>query len=258
MILYWIFFIGVSFSQLQAQSYLKPHTNALASLIEHSLWTSESSLKLHLGCGISHLNGYINIDFPPSEHTVQNHSGADIFGDITNIVFPFQSVDEIRSHHVFEHFMRGTALGMLSAWHLWLKQDGILIIETPDFENNIKQLLNPELSYIDKQVVLRHLAGSHEASWAIHCDGWYKEKFEHTLSILGFTIQKIDIIRYKNLYNIAVTAVKKINYKPEDLLQRSMLLLSESMVDNTMPEQLMLQTWTKSYFETLKNMILLS
>ena len=73
--------------------------------------------KLHLGCGTTYLNGYINIDYPESEH---NHIKpiCDRYEDITKLSFDEGSIDEIRLHHVFEYFGRVQALALLIKWHL--------------------------------------------------------------------------------------------------------------------------------------------
>ena len=149
--------------------------------IRHShLWSEGQPLRLHLGCGENHFEGYINIDYPPSEHTVQIKAGADIFADIMELDFPDCSVDEVRLHHVFEHFNRSTALGLLVRWHRWLKVGGRLHIETPDLVGNAKLLLS-DLPWKVKMAVVRHLAGSHEALWANHIDHWFPERFVRTL-----------------------------------------------------------------------------
>lgn|GEM_PF-4874883 len=45
----------------------------------------EEALELHLGCGGRHLEGYRNIDFPPSEHTVQTEIRVDEYSDIREL-----------------------------------------------------------------------------------------------------------------------------------------------------------------------------
>lgn len=61
--------------------------------------------KIHLGCGERYLEGYLNIDFPSSEHH-----------NLLEFSYEKESVSEIRLHHVFEHFDRATALALFSPW----------------------------------------------------------------------------------------------------------------------------------------------
>jgi len=184
-----LIFCSFVFSNTLCDTLVRPlitaKENALDKLYECNIITVGAPVRLHLGCGTNHFEGYVNIDFPPSEHTVQKVVGADVFANIVDLHFPDNSVDEIRSHHVFEHFDRSAALALLCKWHKCLKVGGKLIIETPDFDGCVRFYLKSK-SYKKKQEVIRLLFGSHEADWAIHCDGWYREKFDDVLSKLGF------------------------------------------------------------------------
>jgi hypothetical protein len=229
--------------------------SSMDQLILSKKWESGTPLRLHLGCGENHFRGYINIDFPSSEHTVQTTSPADMYADITAIQFPAGIVDEVRSHHVFEHFTRQEALAMLCAWHTWLKVDGILIIETPDFDTSIKQLISSEYDYNTKQAILRHVFGSHEAGWAIHCDGWYKEKYEHILNLLGYKILEIRHEGWSMIRNIVVTAQKISNIDADTLQYRALNILRESLVAPC--EEISMQPiWKQDFEKEFKKMII--
>lgn len=167
--------------------------------------------RLHLGCGAKYLEGYINIDFPASEHTVLKDLVADEYADIQGLVYPRNSLDEIRLHHVFEHFSRPTALALLCRWRDWLRPGGMLRIETPDAMASIRLMTSPLYSCDSKQQVMRHLFGSHEAAWAVHADGWYREKFRITLEKLGFVGIEFVASGWSMLRNIEVTAYKGEN-----------------------------------------------
>ncbi|KKQ68421.1 MAG: Methylase involved in ubiquinone/menaquinone biosynthesis-like protein [Parcubacteria group bacterium GW2011_GWA2_38_27] len=135
------------------------------------------------------MEGYVNIDFPPSEHTIIIPK-ADIFKDIRKLEYQENSVDEIRNHHLFEHFSRQEALKLLLQWRRWLKLGGLLVIETPDFEECAKLFITT--NDIEKQFKLaRHIFGSHEAEWALHKDFWSKSKFKFVLNKLGFSVSEI-------------------------------------------------------------------
>jgi predicted SAM-dependent methyltransferase len=217
-------------------------------IIHRGIWREGTPLRLHLGCGESKFDGYVNIDFPLSEHTVQTRPGADYFADITRLTFPDGSVDEIRSHHFFEHFERAQALAMLCTWHRWLKPNGLLIIETPDFEESIKLFTSGTCNYEQKQIILRHLYGSQEAFWAIHYDGWYLEKYKHILNALGFDVIMInqagELIR-----NITIFAVKNRSLSPATLYNTGRQLLRFNMVAAS--EEVMMPVWIKSFDEFL-------
>ncbi|MEK7224617.1 MAG: hypothetical protein AAB221_02925, partial [Bacteroidota bacterium] len=199
-------FISTKPSQTMHGKKLQSDINTLEQLRTAGVWVDGQPLRLHLGCGERHIDGYINIDYPPIEHTVQTKSASDVFADITALYFPDQTVDEIRLHHVFEHFDRPTALALLCRWNLWLKTGGSILIETPDFEASMVLIDSQQHSYNQKQGILRHLFGSHEAEWAVHKDGWYKDKFQHVLSGLGFDDIQFEFTEWQMTRNITVRA----------------------------------------------------
>lgn len=186
-------------------------------------------MKLHLGCGQIYLKGYVNIDYPLNEQTVQKKVRADIYQDITTLHFKESSIEEIRLHHVLEHFPRYTSLALLCKWRDWLKIQGKLIIETPDVLKCFKMMSSPLIRYENKQQIMRHIFGSHEASWAVHYDGWYKKKYSHILKEIGFNNVDYQYQTWGNTYNITVTAsktnedydFKKYRLKIKDILTLS-------------------------------------
>lgn len=229
-------------------------TDTLNRIKAVGLWAEGQPLRLHLGCGQNHFEGYINIDYPPSEHTVQTKAAADFFADITTLSFPSSSVNEIRSHHVFEHFDRSTALALLCKWHEWLAPDGLLIIETPDIEASVQLLSSKEVSYKEKQGVLRHLFGSHEAKWAVHMDGWDGKKFKHVLESLGFTVVNIEFGQWKMLRNITISA-KKLNVADiQKNIENAKKLLRDNMVDESDSEERKWKLWCDNFEDALGKM----
>lgn len=150
--------------------------------------------KLEIGVGKKHHPGYKTID-------VEIYANPDYLGDFRTM--EFKDIDEIRAHHLLEHFSRKEGEDVLKLWHNWLKKDGLLIVETPDFEgicDNFKK---------DKYWMTRHAYGSQEAGWAFHRDGWYQEKFEFILPKLGFEILEIrKSVSRKILPNITVISKK--------------------------------------------------
>lgn len=204
----------------------------LSRIQRAGLWPPGKPLRLHLGCGQWRFDGYVNIDYPPSEHTTIRQLGADIHADITQLRFPDGSVDEIRLHHVFEHFNRVTALALLIRWQRWLKVGGVLCIETPDLMGSARTLLS-DAAWKTKMAVVRHLAGDQAAKWAYHVDHWFAERFEQTLGRLGFgPVQKEEKSWSQEPYlsNVIVTAHKNEDRTIEKQLSAAGELLTESMV----------------------------
>jgi predicted SAM-dependent methyltransferase len=205
---------------------------------------AEAPLKLHLGCGEHYLDGYVNIDFPPSEHSVQTTSVADQLADITRLEYEPGSVAEIRLHHVFEHFDRPTALRLLVDWRTWLAKDGELRLETPDFERCARVFARRFGLRRRRGVLLRHVFGSHEAAWAVHWDGWYEARYRETLGALGFTDLRFDKASWRGTYNITVRARPDgVQRTREQLLEAAEGLLRASLVDDSASEQRLLAHW---------------
>lgn len=84
-------------------------------------------IKLHLGCGTKHIDGYTNID-------VRYLPGVD---EVNNIKFlrnyKPNSVDLIYACHVLEHFDRWEYKTVLTRWFELLKPGGTLRLAVPNF-----------------------------------------------------------------------------------------------------------------------------
>jgi len=223
-------------------------------LIEKNLISPGEKPRLHLGCGESHINGYINIDFPMDCRPLHLKETADYFYDISRLTFPSKSVEAIENHHVFEHFSRASSIALLCAWHYWLVEGGELVIETPDFENGITRYLN-EPSFKVKQSITRHLFGSQEASWALHWDGWSKDKFQFFLSQLGFHVFYINNFSWECLDNILVRAKKEQHKTIDQLKKIGKELLKLSLINTTESEIDMWEGWCEDFEKALDQMI---
>ncbi len=210
---------------------IKNGENTYEELLTRQLIVKNDPIRLHLGCGEEYFEGYINIDYPPEDHNVMEIK-ADYYADITKLNFPDNSVDEIRLHHVFEHFPRVTALALLIRWQKWLKIGGQLYIETPDFEGSIKTFLsNPKWTV--KTGIIRHLTGDQSAFWGYHIEQWFPERFERTLSRLGFTNIQTKSVSWSQepfLSNVHVIAKKIDNLSIEQLIKNAESILWESTV----------------------------
>jgi len=224
------------------QNRLKLNSDEIKEYVENN----KGNIRLHLGCGEKAFEGYINIDFPPANHSVQISSPANYYHDIRTLHFPPTSIAEIRLHHVFEHFDRPTALRLLINWNTWLIEGGKLIIEVPDFNRCAIRLLSPFKSWQKKASTMRHIFGSHEAEWAYHYEGWNKQRLKYTLERLGFSSIKFVRTRWKKTFNITVLARKEAPLSKKELEIKAMDLLEDSLIDRSDSECSILDIWQKN------------
>lgn len=92
-------------------------------------------MKLHLGCGNIHLNGWTNIDARPTD-------AADMVMDISTLDhIENNTVDLIYACHVLEHFKLAgdnSYLNVLSNWVSKLKVGGIIKLSVPNIDSVLK------------------------------------------------------------------------------------------------------------------------
>ena len=155
-------------------------------------------------------------------------------------------MDEVRLHHVFEHFTRATALRLLIEWYGWLVPGGKLFIETPDFERCVRRILSPFCTSAQRMRLIRHLYGSQEAPWAMHLDAWDLTKFKLVLKQLGFRELKFSRSKWQGTCNISVEAYKLPPFvSAQKQVEKARELLQLSLVDRSPSELRMLEVWTR-------------
>ena len=101
-------------------------------------------MKLNLGCGDKILEGYVNVDVAPSRAGKR----PDVLCDL-HALAPFEenTVDEILSVHVVEHFWRWEVVDVLKEWVRVLKPGGLMVLECPNLKSACEAFLaNPELN----------------------------------------------------------------------------------------------------------------
>ncbi len=95
---------------------------------------NEQKVKLHLGCGMTKMHDYINIDLRKTECT-------DLVADCRELPYAENSVNEIISFHLIEHFDEPSAIALLKYWYSLLKIDGKLVIETPNLIGMVRRFI---------------------------------------------------------------------------------------------------------------------
>jgi len=208
--------------------------------------------RLHLGCGQVYLDGYVNIDYPLAKHTVQQKSVADEFADLTDMRRPAGSVDEVRLHHVFEHFPRAQAVALVASWHSWLGRGGRLHIEVPDLAATARLALNPRAPAGDRKVAIRHIFGSNEAPWAVHYDGWTAERLRELVEIFGFKTDSTKPNAYLATRNITILASKsRATPAKAKLLKTARRYLTGFTLNNSRFETRLLDIWVDQFRQQL-------
>ncbi len=130
-------------------------------------------LRLHLGCGNRHLDGYVNIDF-------RKTAATDLTCDIRRLPYPAGSVGVIETYHVIEHLPRHDLPHALTEWHRVLAPGGRLIIECPDFDAAVKEYLEGNARRIDNIFGLQRFPGD------THLFGYNFPRLKEILAAAGF------------------------------------------------------------------------
>jgi hypothetical protein len=211
--------------------------------------------RIHLGCGDIRLDGYLNIDLPPERGVASGTSRPDLESDVMAVRSPASSLDEIRLHHLFEHFDRAHTLALLIRWHGWLRPGGSLTIETPDFDACIAGF--EKRSFADRSLILRHVFGSQEAPWAQHLDGWSPSRFREVLSRLGFVsigTEPTYSDERKLLVNVIARARRAPDGGPDTLKQAeaARAILRLSMNGENPTEERLYERWRRAFDELLE------
>jgi predicted SAM-dependent methyltransferase len=143
------------------------------------------SLKLHLGCGTKHIEGYINIDirYLPRVDEINNIKFLRNYQENT--------VDVIYACHVLEHFSRWEYENVLRRWYCLLKPSGILRIAVPNFRSICEYYQNTN----DLTKIMGVLYGGQD----------YDENFHY----VAFDFCSLS----KSLHSIGFTAVREYDWK---------------------------------------------
>lgn len=212
--------------------------------------TPRIGARLHLGCGEVLLPGYLNVDLPGSG----DGSRPDLEADLRALRCPSETLAEIRLHHVFEHFDRVEALALLLRWYEWLQPGGTLVIETPDFDACVAAY--DAAGQRERGLILRHLFGSHEATWAVHRDGWSASRFRIVLEPLGYGVADFTTGASDEaglLQNITVTARRQAAGPSEaERLAAATGILERSLNGRGESELKLLAAWEQRLRELLR------
>jgi len=148
-------------------------------------------MKLHLGCGDRHLEGYTNIDIVPGPD-VDIVSSAHELKNVDD-----NSVDEILAEHLLEHLTFYEANRALAEWYRVLKPGGKLFIECPDLYGLCKAFVkaNEYQRFQSNQgswALIQHIYGNQigrsqeEKLSQVHKSGYTIHRLHEMLAGTGF------------------------------------------------------------------------
>jgi len=143
-------------------------------------------MKLNIGCGKRMLGGFCNIDIfdklPFSEEKEY------MKGDVRNLPFLDDTIDEIIADNVLEHLFFESAYEALWELHRILKEVGVIHIAVPDFEywcRNFDKVKNDMLAVTDMTYSI--LCPVRIGSMSPHKSLWWKDLLENVMTRIGFS-----------------------------------------------------------------------
>jgi predicted SAM-dependent methyltransferase len=130
-------------------------------------------IKLHLGCGHKHFDGYINMDLWLNE-------AVDVVGDITKLPWPDDTANVLESYHVIEHLPHPKVPLILKEWFRVLERGGRMVLECPHFDETVKEYL------IGNESRLENIFGHQRFPGDAHMFGYTPQRLIRLLEQAGF------------------------------------------------------------------------
>jgi predicted SAM-dependent methyltransferase len=156
---------------------IPPRLNVVLQLrqarIGRELRNPRKRLRLHLGCGARHLDGFINIDMRPTR-------ACDYVTDITRLPCPDGSADRIEAYHVIEHIEHPKAPAAVAEWFRVLAPGGILVLECPEIDEAARRYLQGDLR------MLATIYGWQRFPGDTHYYGYNAARIKAMLAAAGF------------------------------------------------------------------------
>ena len=147
-----------------------------------------NQIKLEIGCGKRPRSGYLTCDIRPLP-------GVDFVCSADKLPFDDETVDEVYSRHVVEHFSLKEFLKVLEEWNRVLKIGGKIYIICPNLLWHLEQILNgthesfwiKESGKNDRYWGFGSLFGWQQDEYDIHKFGYYFELLAEILDEFGFS-----------------------------------------------------------------------
>ncbi|MCB0972126.1 MAG: methyltransferase domain-containing protein [Acidimicrobiales bacterium] len=139
------------------------------------------SLRLNLGCGFDHREGYVDVDFAPKHE-------PDLLADVRHLpMIDTGSCEEVFASDVLEHLPRADVVPALREWGRVLREGGTLVARVPDLVAMATLLGHPDNQGLDRQdELVRCVYGSQGYEGDFHLSGFTEPLLRHYVAAAGF------------------------------------------------------------------------
>jgi glycosyltransferase involved in cell wall biosynthesis/ubiquinone/menaquinone biosynthesis C-methylase UbiE len=134
------------------------------------------SSRIDIGSGDNPHKGYIHFDIQKVPH-------VDVVAKADDLGLPDNSVGEIYSSHLFEHFTREQLDNVLIEWHRVLENDGYLVIKCPDILKVCEKLVKKNVDY---DLGVAWIYGGQRTKWDYHYWSYCFDSLKDKLEKIGF------------------------------------------------------------------------
>lgn len=138
---------------------------------------SGGRIRLNLGSGSKEIDGYLSVD-------VRELPEVDVVADVAALPYEKETVDEILSAHLIEHF---TAMVMerelLPYWYALLKSGGVFRVIFPDLDGMIQAYTGNEVSF---ETLAEVIMGGQDYRLDYHYAVYSPERVAEMLKRVGF------------------------------------------------------------------------
>ena len=140
---------------------------------------SEGDVKLHLGCGPKHIEGFVHVDALDYPH-------VDHVGRVDDLTFIEDgTVTLIYASHVLEHFGRHEYQDVLREWYRVLKPGGVLRLGVPDFGACARLYADGQIS--DLEMIRGLICGGQKDEYDYHKIIFDEKSLSSALHDVGYS-----------------------------------------------------------------------
>lgn len=150
---------------------------------------SPEGIRLNLGCGHIPLEGYLNVD-------MRDLPGVDVVAAVDNLPFSPNTVAEVSSAHLLEHFPEEMLRrNLLPYWHSMLRPGGRFRAVVPDGQEMLSKVASGEMSFADFREVL---FGAQDYEGDFHYDMFTPASLTALLEEAGFRDVAVPVAGRRN------------------------------------------------------------